>query len=403
MEMHDIKTASDFWEKHAKFDPLWAIISDPAKKGRKWKAFDFFESGRGEISVLMYQLERFNIRFGRGKALDFGCGVGRVSQPLAAFFDRVVGIDISETMIRLADSLNRFPERVRYLSNQREDLRVLEDGEFDFIYSNIVLQHLPPELTLKYLEEFRRVLRPGGLMIFQLPSHHRKIESDAGNMVPMGDDFYLAEINLDDVPSSPQRPSAQIPLKVRVKNASGHHWNRTEAAPFRIGNHWLTARGMTLLIQDDGRADLPAHLGPGEECVVELIVKTPPEVGEYRCEIDVVHEMISWFKDKGSAAVWFDLEVRSDAPESFNHEARLAAGPPPVDEAVNEEWDDLSRNLPPEAEAKDPGEFPMFGIPREQIEDFFRSHGDSILLIENDDHGGWEWIGYRYVIRTRAR
>ena len=51
----------DHWERQARLDPLWAILSDPAKKGRKWRPAEFFETGRNEISVLMFRLRVLGI------------------------------------------------------------------------------------------------------------------------------------------------------------------------------------------------------------------------------------------------------------------------------------------------------------------------------------------------------
>jgi SAM-dependent methyltransferase len=48
---------------------------------------------------------------------------------------------------------------------------------FDFIVSNIVLKHVPPEIACSYIREFLRVLAPEGIAVFQLPSHHRRPET----------------------------------------------------------------------------------------------------------------------------------------------------------------------------------------------------------------------------------
>lgn len=46
------------------------------------------------------------------------------------------------------------------------------DGSFDLVYSNIVLQHVPDRRAIEsYIAEFCRIVRPGGLVAFQLPSH----------------------------------------------------------------------------------------------------------------------------------------------------------------------------------------------------------------------------------------
>jgi ubiquinone/menaquinone biosynthesis C-methylase UbiE len=73
-------------------------------------------------------------------------------------------------MIRLAREYNRFGSRCRYYVNAADDLRMFEDGHFDFIYSNIVLQHIPPEYSTRYIREFIRILDPHGMAVFQVPS-----------------------------------------------------------------------------------------------------------------------------------------------------------------------------------------------------------------------------------------
>ena len=58
-----------------------------------------------------------------------------------------------------------------YHLNEASDLALFEDDTFDFLLSIIVLQHIPNELKTGYLEEFVRVLRPGGVAAFTVPSH----------------------------------------------------------------------------------------------------------------------------------------------------------------------------------------------------------------------------------------
>jgi 2-polyprenyl-3-methyl-5-hydroxy-6-metoxy-1,4-benzoquinol methylase len=94
----------------------------------------------------------------RGSALDFGCGVGRLTQALADHFDEVWGVDIASSMIEGARRLDRSGGRCRYLVNGRP--RVVRDASFGFILSLIVLQHLEPEYIRSYLREFIRLLAP---------------------------------------------------------------------------------------------------------------------------------------------------------------------------------------------------------------------------------------------------
>src|SRR5689334_495304 len=90
------------WEDWARADPYWAILSDPTRKGGKWDLDEFYRSGVDEIGFVLRQLEARQLKVARGRALDFGCGAGRLSQALAGEFEHVDGVDISETMVRLA-------------------------------------------------------------------------------------------------------------------------------------------------------------------------------------------------------------------------------------------------------------------------------------------------------------
>ena len=110
-----------------------------------------------------------NASFARGRALDFGCGIGRLTQALAGHFENAVGVDIAPAMIQAAKDQNRAPGRCEYLVNGRPDLSLFADAEFDFVFSTIVLQHVRTEYAERYIAEFLRVLRPGGLAVFQVP------------------------------------------------------------------------------------------------------------------------------------------------------------------------------------------------------------------------------------------
>jgi ubiquinone/menaquinone biosynthesis C-methylase UbiE len=164
----DLKELKKNWDEFARKDPLWSILPIPDKKGNRWDIKELFETGKAEIKTVMACLRELNIRIERGKALDFGCGVGRLSQALCEHFDACIGIDISKEMIRLALQYNKYGKRCRYIVNERPDLKILADNDFDFIYSNIVFQHMPPELALGYIGEFIRVVRPRGVVVFQV-------------------------------------------------------------------------------------------------------------------------------------------------------------------------------------------------------------------------------------------
>lgn len=163
----ELGAVRDAFERFGRADPMYAALTRPGREGNRWDPEEFFEDGRLEIRAVLDYLSARDVDPGRGRALDFGCAVGRLTQALAEHFEEAVGVDIASAMIEAARAHNRHVGRVRYLLNTAPDLGPLETGSFDFVYTNKVLQHIPPEAQYAYIREFMRVLRPGGVAVFQ--------------------------------------------------------------------------------------------------------------------------------------------------------------------------------------------------------------------------------------------
>jgi SAM-dependent methyltransferase len=160
------------WEGLAERDALNAILTDESKAGGKWDVAEFMATGDAEIDTVMSHLATIgHLPDFTGAALDFGCGVGRLTQALARRFASCVGVDISQQMIQQAESLNQYPH-CRYVASSTAGLP-FEDASFSFIYSNIVLQHVPRPLAKNYLREFVRVLAPAGILVFGVQDSFR--------------------------------------------------------------------------------------------------------------------------------------------------------------------------------------------------------------------------------------
>lgn len=68
------------WESLAERDALWAILTDGSKASGKWDIAEFMATGEAEIEVVLGHLARINRSPDfEGTALDFGCGVGRLT------------------------------------------------------------------------------------------------------------------------------------------------------------------------------------------------------------------------------------------------------------------------------------------------------------------------------------
>ena len=163
-----LRALGRWWDKAGKEDPLYAILTEPDARGRGWDEDRFFATGRTEIDDALERIRSAGRTPGTERALDFGCGVGRLTQALAERFERVDGVDIAPSMIAEAERYNRFGSRCHYHVNARADLSMFGDAAFDLVFSLVVLQHIPPELARGYVAEFIRVLRPDGLAVFQI-------------------------------------------------------------------------------------------------------------------------------------------------------------------------------------------------------------------------------------------
>lgn len=158
------------WERLARDDPYWAVLTAPDKVGNQWKLDAFFQTGIEDVEASLAVIDQHCPDLAKDRALDFGCGVGRLSQALAKTYQSVVGVDVAAKMLELAARHNRAPEQVSFVHNTRADLSKFPAGSFDLVFSLITLQHIPADLIRSYLPEFVRVLRPGGVIYFQLPT-----------------------------------------------------------------------------------------------------------------------------------------------------------------------------------------------------------------------------------------
>lgn len=168
-----IKRLQHKWNKFGEEDPFWCILSNDNKKNGKWDVDEFFKTGERDVKEIFKYIDSFNIKINNQRALDFGCGVGRLTQELANYFLEVRGVDISKSLLELAHNYNQQKKRVFYHLNERPDLKLFPDNFFDFIYTKITLQHMSPKNSKRYIIEFLRTLKPGGALIFELPAPFR--------------------------------------------------------------------------------------------------------------------------------------------------------------------------------------------------------------------------------------
>lgn len=133
---------------------------------RKQSDADFFSSAADTIRTLENELVRVP---GRERALEIGCGPGRLMGAMSRHFAEIHGVDISEEMAARARENLKSVAHARVHVTPDSRLAMFPDGYFDFIYSYLVFQHIPSrEVVLGYLREARRVLKSGGILCAQV-------------------------------------------------------------------------------------------------------------------------------------------------------------------------------------------------------------------------------------------
>lgn len=381
-----LETVATVWEAQARADPLWAVLSDPDKRGRRWDLASFMATGEEEVGKALARWSELGGTFpDHSLAVDFGSGVGRLTQPLGRRFDRAVGVDISPTMVAVARRLNQAGDRVEYVLNRQPDLRFMADQSASLVYSHITLQHLPPEAAAAYVGEFLRVAKPGGGIIFQLPSHLSEayLPSDRSD-TPVPPEARQAEVR---VVEGPERALAgqEVKFEVEVTNASTQTWTQSAENPLSVGNYWVDPAGGGMPSNDDARGRLPGRLHPGEVVRVELRSRAPARAGEYELRVDVVQELVAWF-GASTPGGKVKIDVVGEEPDLG------AQAGPGVGGYSGGSFDDLlsesGRQAPP---------FAMNAIPRPEVEELLGRHGARIL---GADEWVTEWHSFMYYVQA---
>ena len=164
----------DYWDARAQEDPFFFV--DNRLHYRAPDLERFWEGGREAVRRMS---DALGAEVAEGDAVvEIGCGAGRMTRVFAEPASRVWALDVSEKMLEVARELNAELDNVEWLLGDGRTLTGVPDACADVCQSHVVFQHIPdPEITLGYVTEMGRVLRPGGWAAFQIsnePSFHRR-------------------------------------------------------------------------------------------------------------------------------------------------------------------------------------------------------------------------------------
>lgn len=105
------------------------------------------------------------------------------------------------------------------------------------------------------------------------------------------------------------RAGEKTEIRFKVRNLGDASWPAVGTKDFRyqvnMGNRWLTGNAKL----EDNRAVLSGDLPPGGETQITLTVNAPRTPGDYTLEIDMVHEGVTWFSEKGGRPLRLPVRV----------------------------------------------------------------------------------------------
>ncbi len=382
----DIDELQWHWDGFGKTNPLWAILTNHEKR---WELADFFQTGVDHIAVTMERVRHLQPDLRLHRCLDFGCGVGRLTQALAAHFTWAHGVDIAASMVQQARQYNKYPDTCFYHVNTAPHLGMFQSGKFDFVHTVIVLQHIRPDYSRVYICEMLRLLAPGGVLLFQIPGEYTSLL----DRYRMPDRAFQARLSVDAAPAT-LVAGKQVVLPVRVQNVSPELWTvMPHGVTYHvgIGNQWYTPAG-DVVVLNDGRAYLDAPLPAGATTVLPLAITAPATPGRYRLRIDMVQEAVAWGTYHQSPVLELELQVTPAALPAL-----------PADTAT------ASAGAAPSGDARPPTEYldgkqlqmEMHGIPRDEVIALLEQQGGVLLEVARDDSVGLEWSSYTYYV-TRS-
>ncbi len=155
------------WEHFGETNPYFAVLTFDRYKSENIDddaLENFFQTGEEYVERVWQEIEdNFEPHFEPRKALDFGCGVGRITLPIAGRSETAIGVDISENMLKEARlNAGKFDlNNVSFVKGDNDLTKI--SGEFDFVHSFIVFQHIEPKIGEAIFKKLVKMLSAGGI------------------------------------------------------------------------------------------------------------------------------------------------------------------------------------------------------------------------------------------------
>lgn len=154
------------WEEIGTSEAYWAVATHDKFRAENLNSElkeDFLESGREHIEEVWQTFRELLSRYLRPeRAIDYGCGVGRLVIPLAKHSEQAIGVDISSAMLMEAKQ-NAEAAGCSNIELQTVDEFICDEAaEYDLVHTYIVLQHIDPAIGYSVIERLLERLKGGG-------------------------------------------------------------------------------------------------------------------------------------------------------------------------------------------------------------------------------------------------
>jgi len=135
---------------------------------------------KNKLKIYLPYLENLNLKKKEFSLLDLGCGRGEWLELLKDNnYTNIRGIDINSIMVSSSKKLNLDVTKIDIL----EYLKKIEDNSLAVITSFHLIEHINFNTFMMLLDECKRVLKKGGMIIFETPNPR--------NILVGSSDFYL--------------------------------------------------------------------------------------------------------------------------------------------------------------------------------------------------------------------
>lgn len=228
-----ITAMKDLWNELSAENSLKYVSH--LQKGAEWDVSEFHLTGVRFVSRIMERYRDYGVfESNLSSVVEIGCGVGRFTKVLAARFKYVYGLDISDKMLADAVHYCGCMPNITFINNDGSRLETIEDESVEYACTAGVFQHITHiGAIVSYIKEALRVLKPGGLFLFQFEANHIDAEGERGtgarihadllNEELAGLSYEICEMSLD-----PLDPTRNMVIVLRKTDAPGDNVSFTD-------------------------------------------------------------------------------------------------------------------------------------------------------------------------------